>query len=82
MRKSVSLAVLAGASMFILGGLAALAPSAGAVALPPGSLVNAPHYCLANYLDPNPCPPPDHPEPIDQGCLRVDIEPLRCPYLP
>ena len=73
MRKSVSSAVLAGASMFIFGGLAALAPSAGAVVL---------HYCLANYLDPNPCPPPDHPEPIDQGCLRVDIEPLRCPYLP
>lgn len=82
MRKFVSSVVLTGASMLIFGGLAALAPSAGAVVLPPGSLVNAPAYCFANYLDPSPCPPPDRPDPIDPGCLRVDISPLRCQYLP
>ena len=82
MRKFVSSAVLTGASMLIFGGFAALAPSAGAITLPPGSLVNAPQYCLAVYGDPNPCPPPDRPDPVDPGCLRVDITPLRCPYQP
>lgn len=58
----------------------AFAPSASAL-YPPSGLVNAPAYCLAIYGDPNPCPPPEHPEP-NPSCLRVDVEPLHCPYRP
>ncbi len=74
------IALTAGA---ILGTSLAFAPAANALQLPPGGLVNAPAYCVAVYGDPNPCPPPDRPERIDDPrCLRVDISPLHCPWLP
>jgi poly(3-hydroxybutyrate) depolymerase len=40
--------------------------------------------CLHVEGTPDPCAPvsPGHPEPVDPGCLRVDVEPLRCPYQP
>jgi hypothetical protein len=70
-------------SAAVLAGLGAvLPPVASAVVLPPGDLVTAPEYCLAVYGDPNPCPPPDRPEPLDQDCLRINIQPLKCPYNP
>jgi hypothetical protein len=80
-RKMATTIVTAGAAA-LFAGLSALAPAASALVLPPGGLVNAPHYCVAVYGDPNPCPPPDRPDPIDPDCLRVDILPLKCPYLP
>lgn len=57
------------------------ATSASAL-IPPSGLVNAPQYCFAIYGNPAPCPPPERPEPVDPSCLRVDVEPLMCPYQP
>lgn len=57
------------------------APSAQALARGV-DLVNAPEYCFATYGDPAPCPPPERPKPIKPECLRVDIDPLQCPWLP
>jgi len=69
-------------SLSAFGGIATHLPAAGALVLPPGGVVHAPHYCEIIYGDPAPCPPPDHPTPVDPGCLRVEVEPLRCPYQP
>ena len=83
MRKLFTSAVLAAGSLAFAGGLTVAAPSAGAINLPPGHLVHAPAYCLAAYGSPDDCPPPDRPDPItDPACLRVDIEPRHCPWLP
>lgn len=83
MRKKFAATIVAVGSAGVFTGLGALmAPAASAVALPPGGVVHAPDYCLAVYGDPNPCPPPDRPEPVDPDCLRVNIQPLNCPYQP
>lgn len=80
MRKLALSAALAAVSTLSLLGAGGL--PAGA-AITTGSLINNPDYCLALYGDPSPCPPPDRPEPIkDRRCLRVDVAPLDCPYLP
>jgi hypothetical protein len=62
--------------------LGVFAPSAGAINLPPGQLINDPAYCMALYGDPSPCPLPDRPKPVDKHCLRVDVAPVDCPYQP
>lgn len=80
-RKVASMIVTAG-SAALFAGLSALAPAASALVLPPGGLVHAPEYCLAVYGDSNPCPPPDRPDPVDPNCLRINIQPLTCPYQP
>ena len=83
MRKRFAAAIVTAGSALVFAGLGALtAPAASAVVLPPGGLVTAPEYCAAVYGDPNPCPPPDRPEPVDQDCLRINIQPLKCPYNP
>jgi hypothetical protein len=77
MRKlAISIAMLAGSTLAF--GLSTSA--ADAAILPPGGLVNAPEYCEALYGSPDPCPPPDRPD--QPECVRVDIRPLRCPWLP
>ena len=74
------LALTAGA---LLSASVAFAPAANALTVTPGGLVTNPDYCIAVYGDPSPCPPPDRPEPItDPSCLRVDIRPLHCVWLP
>ncbi|MBI3256446.1 MAG: hypothetical protein HYZ59_01520 [Actinobacteria bacterium] len=81
MRKLIRAATVAAGSLLFVGGAVALAPGAGAL-VPPSGLVNAPEYCLQVYGDPAPCPPPERPKPVDQRCLRVDIDPLYCQYQP
>ena len=82
MGRKVTAMIIAAGSAALFAGLSGVAPAASALVLPPGGLVNAPAYCLAVYGDPNPCPPPDRPEPVDPNCLRVTIQPLNCPYQP
>jgi hypothetical protein len=83
MRKRFVAGIVAAGSAVVFSGFGVLmAPVASALALPPGGLVHAPDYCLAVYGDPSPCPPPDRPEPVDPSCLRVNIQPLTCPYQP
>lgn len=83
MKMRLAAGIVAAGSAVVFSGLGALmAPAASALALPPGGLVHAPDYCLAVYGDPSPCPPPDRPEPVDPNCLRVNIQPLNCPYQP
>lgn len=81
MRRTLTIKAAALGAVLTVGSLAASVPSAQALARGV-DLVNAPQYCVAVYGDPAPCPPPDRPEPISQDCLRVDIEPLHCPWLP
>lgn len=77
------MAVLAAASLTALAGAVTVAPAASALLPINGGLVNSPEYCVAVYGDPSPCPPPDRPPRIDDpSCLRVDVEPLHCEYLP
>ncbi len=79
-RPTRLLALTAGA---VLGTSLAFAPAASALTVTPGGVVVSPAYCGAVYGDPSPCPPPDRPEPItDPSCLRVDISPRHCPWLP
>lgn len=81
--KKFAAGIAAVGSAVVFTGLGALmAPPASALTLPPGGLVNAPQYCVAVYGDPNPCPPPSRPDPVDPDCLRVNIQPLKCPYQP
>ncbi len=78
--KLITKAATLGA-VIAIGGFTAFSPSAHA--LPRQiDLVNAPEYCFATYGDPAPCPPPERPKPIKPECLRVDIDPLQCPWLP
>jgi hypothetical protein len=79
-RASALLSLIAGGGFYVAAALAA-APSAAAINLPPGSLVNAPEYCMAIYGDPSPCPPPDHPTPTGDNCVLV-FNKTRCPVLP
>lgn len=72
-------ALLAGAA---LSALTLAAPGASALVRQPGGVVYDPVYCVAVYGDPNPCPPPERPEPVDPTCLRTDILPLHCAWLP
>lgn len=60
---------------------AAAPVTAGAITTMPPPYVNP---CLHLVGTPDPCAPGpgDHPDPVDAGCLRVDVEPLRCPYQP
>lgn len=56
------------------------AGTASAITTPPQPRINP---CLHLVGTPDPCAPlPEHPEPVDPGCLRVDVEPLHCPYQP
>ena len=81
MRKFLAAAALATASLCSGAGATLVGPDAGAIT-PPDGLVDAPDYCAAVYGDPAPCPPPDRPTPTSRKCLRVDVAPLTCPYLP
>jgi hypothetical protein len=81
MRKTLITKAATLGAVLTVGSFAAFTPSAQALSRGL-DLVNAPEYCVAMYGDPAPCPPPDRPEPIDQDCLRVDITPLHCPWLP
>ncbi len=62
--------------------LAVFAPATPASAVLPFQPVTNP--CLHLIGTPDPCAPdrPDRPEPVDPSCLRVDVEPLHCPYQP
>ena len=82
MKKFAAGIAAVGATVVFSGLGALMAPAASALVLPPGGLVNAAEYCVAVYGDPNPCPPPDRPDPVDPDCLRVNIQPLKCPYQP
>lgn len=79
-RINTLLSLVAGAGLCVATALAA-APTAAAINLPPGSLVNAPAYCLAIYGDPSPCPPPEQPTPTGENCVLV-FNVTRCPLLP
>jgi hypothetical protein len=65
-----------------LAAIALFAPAGTASAIVRAYPVNNP--CIHLVGSPDPCapPPPERPEPVDPGCLRVDVEPLHCPYLP
>ena len=65
--------------------LAAFASAASAAVSTPDLINPTPIRCVRLIGDPRPCPPPPpptHPEPVDPSCLRTDVEPLHCPYLP
>lgn len=82
MRTSFVTKAAAVSTLLTIGGFAAFASGANAL-VRNVDLVNAPYYCEAVYGDPSPCPPPDRPESIDDpACLRVDILPRHCPWLP
>jgi hypothetical protein len=80
MRRFLTVAALVAGSLSTFAGATLIGPAAGAI-VPPDGLVNAPEYCLVIYGDPSPCPPPERP-PANGRCLRVDVEPLNCPYRP
>jgi hypothetical protein len=70
-------------------GLALTALALGGTATAADALTTLPqppriNPCLHLVGMPDPCAPvpPGPPEPVDPGCLRVDIEPLHCPYQP
>jgi hypothetical protein len=75
------LAILIASAGIAVTGSMAVVPSASALPVS-GGLVNSPDYCLAVYGDPSPCPAPDRPDPVDPRCLRTDVTPLHCPWLP
>ena len=79
-RVKTLISIVAGAGFCVAAALSS-APTAGAINLPPGSLINAPEYCLAIYGDPSPCPPPDRPTPNGDNCVLV-FNVTRCPILP
>ena len=74
-------AVLAGLALSMVA-LTATAGTADAIKTPPQPPTTNP--CLHLVGTPDPCapPPPEHPEPVDPTCLRVDTEPRHCPYQP
>jgi hypothetical protein len=61
--------------------VAGTATTASAITTQPTPITNP---CIHLVGTPDPCAPvpPQHPEPVDPGCLRVDVEPLHCPYQP
>ena len=75
-------AVLAGLALSAFA-LAGSATPSSAITTPPPRITN-PCIHLVGTADPcAPTPTPtEHPEPVDPDCLRVDVEPLHCPYQP
>lgn len=80
-RLGTVLAGLALSAFAIPIAIAGSATTAAAITTPPPRFTNP---CVHVAGTPDPCAPvpTEPPEPIDPGCLRVDVDPRQCPYQP